>query len=222
MAGARQSEWATQNRCQQLLIHLMRGPTSLEELVEIVRDVSEYNGEKLSEDILEKRLENDLRRLRRAYGCVIRYDRGTARYCLETLDYPLIDFPDEMIEALVFLQTTFNRRAAPLGLEISAFLQRLIAYLPPKRQADVLRKRGSLELDLEARDDDEIHADVWIALRQACGKHLLEFDYRAADRDDTYKRTHRVEPLRYYFDPRKGHTYLTSGASLIRAKSQQC
>ncbi len=206
---ARRSQWAVFDRCLALLIYLMAQPATSHELLQIVFEKAEADGEHLKRSAATRRFEEDRQRLRTWMGADIRYDRSENLYMLYGIDRALIDLSPEALRGLAFLQSTFSSNDAPMSLEVRTLIERVQMALPSKSRREIGRQRGLLELNLRNRDEDQIPEVVWDAVQTACSEQRqLEFDYHAPGQSDGKPRTHVVEPSGYAFDPVRGHYYL--------------
>ena len=192
-------------RCLALIRRLLRGETASEEL-QAISALHNDPYESLSDKALERRFEDDLRRVREWFGCEVHYDASTKEYCMESVTVPLVDLPDEALRGLAFLQATFSDRAVPMRSEVSALFESIHKVLPEDRWADLRKQRGQVEIDLKQRDTDEIPDRIKEDIQVACAEQrLIEFEY-AARRADGETVWHRAEPYTFYFQD--GHYYL--------------
>ncbi|GAB4551258.1 MAG: WYL domain-containing protein [Anaerolineae bacterium] len=190
----------------QLLLRLMRAPAHTDQLLDLVRQHSE-DDEDVSEKALRKRFENDRQRLREWFGCELTYDHRSGTYHLNRMDYPLIDLPSDAARGLAFLQATFTQNT-PMQAEIKALSDQIMMVLPEERRREVARER-TVQLDLATKDQDAIDPSVRAAVEQATFEHrLLEFWYHSPQQDDQKPRRHKVEPMRFFYDPIWKHYYL--------------
>jgi predicted DNA-binding transcriptional regulator YafY len=205
----RRSTWAVFDRCLALLLRLMRSETTSWEMLDIVEQKAIAGEEALSRSALQRRLEEDRSRLREWFGCEWEYDRRTGTYTLTSIERPLLDLTPQALRGLAFLQATFSGNAAPMSVELRALIDHLLMVLPEGRRHELRQERGLLEVNLQSHDSDNISDEVWDAVQRACSEHRqLEFEYFSPQQMDRRPRTHRVEPLRHFFDPVHGHFYL--------------
>jgi len=202
----RRSQWRVMLRCLSLLQRLMQGPATTSELKRIIQREAEENADDVLDNSILKRFEEDRRRLREIFECELEYDRPNELYTLISVGRALIDLPPEALRGLAFLQVTFHE-TAPMVQEIKSLVEILGRAMPSIRQKQLSNERGMVELDLRARDDDDINELVWDKIAEAI-KHTrqLKFKYLAPGREDGLPVDHRVEPQRIYFDD--NHFYL--------------
>ena len=211
MAGNRnrESQWLVIRRCLAIICRLQRGPASKEELLQAVlaqEGPSAYGD--AQGRALQRRLENDLARIKYNLGIEIRYSRKDNCYFIRDSDLPLLDLPDDSLRTLAFLEQTFGP-GAPMHQEVQALLNTLRSYLAPERRELLERQYVALALELGQRDEDEIDPDVWDKLTYALARHLrVEFDYSSPSQKDGVPRRHVVDPYKCYFDAERGHYYL--------------
>lgn len=197
-------------RCQEILLRLLRGPATTDELRTIIRDEAAYADEQdLTEKALQRRFDEDKRRLQEWFHIELRYNRTNRAYELYHIGYPLLDLSDDSVRALAFLEQTYSSDGTPMAAEVRALVKVVMMLLPHERLKDVQNMRGLLEMELGVADDDEIVPDVWEAIKNSTAAHRqLEFDYHSPRNTNTHFHRHRVEPTRYFFDTSRRHYYL--------------
>ncbi len=205
---ARESEWHVLQRCLALLRCILRGEATKSALLEIERAeadaIQDHDGV-----AFEKRLENDLHRLRVApLNNRIVFDREHKSYSALEIDPPLIDLPPEAVKGLAFLQSAFIQDT-PMYAEVRALANLVMQAIPAERRDEVTKLRGVLEIDLQRKDFDEISALIVEQIERAITNHQrLELHYAAASREDREVVIHTVEPIRRFFDTVRKHFYL--------------
>lgn len=193
-------------RCMALIVRLLRGPVSKTELLEIVRS-HEDQAKDLTDKALERRLEEDRKRLKAWFGCKLDYDFGERLYRLDGFEQPWLDLPPEAVRGLAFLQQNFSDPDVPMSGEMLSLIRNLSALLPVESRRQIARERGQLEIDLRQRDQG-IAPAAWEKVEQALTElRLIEFEYGSPQQADGQLRTHRGEPIRYYFNPERQHYY---------------
>lgn len=207
--NVRRSSWLVVNRCLRIIHRLMQAPANSEELLKIVYDDAHIINESLSDSATRKRFEKDRARLREWLGIELEYSRTLDEYVLINIGQPLIDLPDGAIKGLAFLQQNFSDNDAPMREEIHTLMRTIIMAMPFPRRRQLERQRGILEIELGAKDEDNIREDVWEAVKVSVSERReLEFDYISLTNPDGLPRRHRVEPIRYFFDTVRKHYYL--------------
>lgn len=206
MPQLRNSQWRVIERCMQLLLQLLRAPAHTDQLLDLVRQHSESD-EDISDSALRKRFENDRQRLREWFGCDLAFDHRSGIYELKSVDFPLLDLPDDAARGLAFLQATFIQNT-PMQAEIKSLSDQIMMVIPEARRREVARER-TIQLDLATKDQDEIDPRVREAVERATYEHrLLEFWYHSPQQDDQKPRRHKVEPMRFFYDTIWKHYYL--------------
>ncbi len=202
----RRSQWRVVNRCLDLLLRLLRGSATGADLLAIVRD---DDPEDVTDSEARKRFENDRKRLRDWFRAELTYDRPQDTYTLIDVGRPLLDLPDDGVRALAFLQQTFDTPTAPMADDIRALLDSIMMVLPAQRLKQVNKQRGLLEVELGARDEDEISDDVWNAVQTSTSeRRQLEFDYVSLSNTSGIPTRYLAEPIRYFFDTSRKHYYI--------------
>lgn len=205
----RRSTWLVLRRCLTILHRLMHGQASRQELLQIIYDDSIATDEDITHREAKRRFEQDRERLRNEFGVELEYSRQSDEYLLLHIGSPLIDLPDDAINALAFLQQNFSHDNAPMQEEIHALLDIIIMILPVSRRRQLEKQRGLLEIELHVKDEDDIFEDVWQAIKSSISeRRQLEFDYLSSNNTDGQLRRHLVEPIRYFFDITRKHYYL--------------
>lgn len=202
MSHARESSAAIIRRCLAMLRRLQRGPATRAALI------AAAGYEDTVEPALTKRFEADKRRLTALFGAEWRYHKATGGYeWLEAWE-GWCDLPDTALEALAFLQKTFEP-GAPMADEVQNFLGTLVGYLPPERRGDLLRLRTALEVQWGQQDDDVIDATVEANLQRALQqRRLIAMTYSSPERADGRPLRHIVEPWALAYMAVWGHYYL--------------
>jgi predicted DNA-binding transcriptional regulator YafY len=218
---SRGSQELTLRRRRALIVRLLQGPATKQELMEIIEGYADQ-AEDTSDKAIERRLEEDRRRVREWFGCDLKFDRLSNAYVLNSLDEPLIDLPNSALRAVAFLQQTFSDPSTPMSQEVSFLVNQLLLLLPEMRKKQISRERGLMELDLRRRDNDEIPIEVTECIQQAISQHrLLEFNYLSPQQEDENELTYKGEPIRYYFDSVRSHFYFEVYViSISNSKSQ--
>lgn len=208
--GKRESTWQVIRRCLTILLRAQRGPATREELIQAVlaREGADAYGE-VQDQLLYRRLENDLQRIRDRLLIDLYFDREVGGYVVQDIWQPLLDLPDEDLETIAWLQQTFGYDA-PKHDEVHALLDRLRFYMGPQRAARIEQARITLEMNLKQRDEDEVDPGVRGALTKAyASRRQVELVYLSPQYEDGVPRRHLVEPYSpHYFDTTRGHYYL--------------
>ena len=207
--GRRESHWLVMRRCMAIVRRVQRSPATAQELIQAVRDVEgveAYGG--VQGQVLSRKLEKDLKRIREHLLIDLYFDRGIGRYVIRDIWMPLLDLPDEDLATIAWLEETFDHDS-PQHEEVHGLLGRLRFYLAPERQAVIERCRTALTVDLRRRDEDEIQAEVWEGLTRALmSRQRVEFSYLSPQQEDQEPRRHVVDPYERFFDTVRGHYYL--------------
>ncbi len=208
MRGTRESHWLVIRRCLAILRRLQRGPASREALISAVLLAEEdeaYGG--VDGKVLNKRFDNDLRRIRKHLGVEIAFDRKRGVYNIKDTWTPLLDLPDQDLSTLAWLEEIFDEES-PHHDEVQALVDRLRLFLSVERQAEVARQRHLLRLRLTRRDEEPIPEAIWQALARALEwKRLVRLSYRSPQQADEQPRVHLVD----IFEPpffEDGHFYV--------------
>jgi hypothetical protein len=132
--GTRRSSSLTFRRRLLLIRTLMRGPTSPTNLIGRVDAELGAQGYPAGAGAA---LKHDLDALKKEYGCVIRYNRGTGQYALLNAgDLALFDLPDEALAALAWLHAQFPADSdQPEHVQVQHLLDRVQLLLPDERRA---------------------------------------------------------------------------------------
>lgn len=198
--GTRASSWLKVQRCLLILRQLQRGPASTHNLisaVEVTLGPSAYG------QAPEKALERDLSQLRESFDLTIRSRSGV--YHLDDVgEIPLLDVPDDALDAMAFLYHTFEYDA-PDAEGVRGLLDTIVSYLPADRQEKARQARTVPELDVQRVDRGPLDDSTWEALERAVVRgRQLAFKYlRPGDR---VAEEHVVEPYELTFST--GHYYL--------------
>jgi hypothetical protein len=203
--GIKRSSWLTFRRRLLLVRTLLRAPATSAELVDAINNEL---GEQGYPEAATAALKHDFDALKGEYGCQIIYERSSRRYTLDDLgELALLDLPDPCMEALAFLEASFPEGGGlPEHANLRALLDRVVLLLPPARQAQHRKRRGTLRLGMgESRN--KIEPGVLAGVKQAIEERReLAFDYLSTFDGDTPRR-HRVAPYGITFRP-EGHGYL--------------
>ena len=208
MRGTRESHWLVIRRCLAILRRLQRGPASREALISAVllaEGDEAYGGAKGK--VLNKRFDNDLRRIRKHLGVEIAFDRKRGVYDIKDTWTPLLDLPDQDLSTLAWLEETFDEES-PHHDEVQALVDRLRLFLSVDRRTEMLRQRHLLRLRLTRRDEEPIPEAIWQALARALEWKLrVSLTYRSPQQADEQPRVHIVD----IFEPpffEDGHFYV--------------
>jgi predicted DNA-binding transcriptional regulator YafY len=202
------SSWRVADRCLHILVRLMSGPAKSGELLEIVLDRAIADGESTERNALLKRFEEDRGRLKN-WLCEIQYNRPDDEYELIGLKRPLFDLTPKAVHGLAFLQASFSVPNMPMRDDVNALIDNLMLVLSQERRREIVKQRGVLEFEMNARDDDVISPEVWDAVQRVCNEpQLLQFDYLSPRHETGIKRRHLVEPMRHFYSATRGHFYL--------------
>ncbi len=205
----RRSQWLVINRRLNLLLRLMRGPATSDELLKIIQEDALQDGEEIVESNAKKRFEEDRARLREWFDVELCYNRSHDEYVLESIGRPLIDLPENAVQGLAFLEQTFSEGYVPMQEEVQRLLVHIKRLLPSHTAKILKQQRGLLQVNLKARDRDVIQESVFDAVQTSCAeRRQLEFEYLSPQQDDEKTRRHWVEPIRHFFDTTRGHYYL--------------
>ena len=209
--GSRESQWQVMRRCLAIVCRVQRGPCDWRELVRSVRaqeGPEAYAG--AEGDVLHRRVENDLRRVRDNLMVEVHFDRKLGGYVIKDTWRGLLDLPDEDLATMAWLEQTFDYDS-PQHDEVQALLGRLRSYLPWDRRGKLERQRTMLAVDLNQKDDDTIPAEIWEKLSRALThSQRIEFDYLSPTYEDGKPRRHVVDPWECTFNAGYGHHYLYS------------
>jgi predicted DNA-binding transcriptional regulator YafY len=197
-------------RCLDILLRLLREPSTTDELHRIILTEADREQETtLTEKALQRRFDEDKRRLQDWFKVELRYDRSTGTYMLNHIGSPLIDLSDQSLRTFAFLEQIYSDDEVPMAVEVRTLLRTIQIVLSQDRLKDLQNIRGLLEIELGVADNDEIDPDVWDAVKISTSEHRrLEFDYNSPSNTSTRPHRHQVEPLRYFFDTVRKHYYL--------------
>ena len=165
--GRRESHWLVIRRCLAIVRRVQRGPAQRADLLQAVLDAEgaeAYGG--AEGKALQRRLENDLARIREHLSVDLYYDRQIGGYTIREAWLPLLDLPHEGLATIAWLQETFGPDS-PQHDEVHALLGQLRLYLSPERRGEIERCRTALGVDLAQRDQGEILPEVREALTRA-------------------------------------------------------
>lgn len=205
----RESHWLVMRRCLAIIRRVQRGPASRDDLIQAVlmQEGRDAYGN-VQGDLLYRRLENDLRRIRDGLKVDLYYSRQEGGYIIRDTWLPLLDLPDQDLATIAWLEETFGIES-PHHDGVYDLLGRLRLYLAPERRGEIERQRTALTVDLRKRDQDTIPPAVWDDLTRALlERRRVEFDYLSPQYEDNVPRRHTVDPYERYFDTTRGHYYL--------------
>ena len=154
--GKRESDWTVIRRCLAIVRRVQRGPAGREELVRAVlaqEGAEAYGG--VEGRALQRRVENDLGRIRERLQIDVNFDRDAGGYAIRDTWLPLLDLPGEDLQTMAWLEQIFEQDS-PQHDEVHALLGRLRSWLSPQRRGEVERCRTALEVDLGRRDEDRL------------------------------------------------------------------
>src|SRR4051794_28917892 len=122
--GTKRSSWFTFKRRLLLIRLLLREPMRSGDLIAAVRMTL---GEEGYPEAAASALKHDFDALKSEYGCRINYQRSTGCYALGDLgELALLDLPDNCMEALAFLESSFPAGAGlPEHSGIRELLERI-------------------------------------------------------------------------------------------------
>ncbi len=208
-SNSKNSSWHTMRRCLVIVRQLQQGPATKQVLLEAIYHslgVDAYDG--VAGAKLDKRFEQDKRRLREEMGVMVQYSAAASAYVLVEWEYPLLNLPDGSLQTLAFLADTFQPQS-PHAPDVQQLIDTLLSWTGEDRQCIYSRARGiSPDVDLRQRDQDSIAPDVWDAVQYAYHhRQQLAFDYLSSQHADGRLRYHVVEPWNFYFSQR-GHYQL--------------
>ena len=204
--GNRESSWLAARRCLAMLLRLQQGPATKQQLLDVVhKDAGGESDGRQSTKAINRRFEEDKRRLADQLGVKIRYSGDVNGYVIEWWERPLLNLPNDDIQTLAFLNDTFQPDS-PHAAQVQQLVDRLASWLPLDRQYFYQKASGKLpDVDLRLRDSDKIALDVWETVLEAHNhKQQLSFDYLSSSHADGIPRQHIVEPWHFYFSDR-GH-----------------
>ncbi|RRR70859.1 MAG: WYL domain-containing protein [Candidatus Viridilinea halotolerans] len=204
--GTKRDSWRTFHRRLFLVRRLVRGPADAATLIADTR--AAFNQSDDAEDIYppdaRAALRHDLAALRDEFECCI--DRVAGSYQMH--DYgrlALLDLPNEDLEALAFLLSTFDDQSLPNGASVAALLDRIVALLPAERRAAIASAGRAVQLDLP-RPSRSVEPHLVRRLRRVVGRQQISFAYRSSFVNEETVVLHRVAPYGVIF--RDGHHYL--------------
>ncbi len=204
--GSKRDSWRTFHRRLFLVRRLVAGPADAATLIAATR--AAFNQSDDVEDIYpgdaRAALRHDLAALRDEFACVI--DRVGGSYQLS--DYgrlALLDLPDEDLEALAFLLSTFDDASMPNASRVAALLDRVVSLLPAERRRGLPRPPRDVRFDLP-RPSRSLTPATLARVRRALGRQQLRFAYQSSFVSAETVVVHRVAPYGLIF--RDGHHYL--------------
>ncbi len=209
--GKKRSSWLTVRRRLLLVRLLLRGSITRDALIEAVQTELGQEGYPTAAD---SALKHDIDWLR-AYGCEITFHRRSGAYTLENLDdLALLDLPDDCMEALLFLETSFPAGGdIPEYTNIRALLERIRLLLPAHRRRQYDTLGSPISFHLLGHPPRQIDPAVMTTVKRAIKqRRQLVFDYLS--NFDEHPRRHRVAPYNIFFRA-EGHGYLD--ATLLEA-----
>src|SRR5919199_2194940 len=157
---------------------MLRSPMQRADLIE---EVQAELGDEGYPDAATSALKHDFDALKSEFGCTIKYQRATGCYALEDLgELALLDLPDECMEVLDFLDTTFPAGVTlPEYAGVRALLERVLPLLPPDRQEQFRRGRSLMSLQLAGNAPGKIEPATLATLKRAIARRQeLVFSYR--------------------------------------------
>jgi predicted DNA-binding transcriptional regulator YafY len=202
--GTRASSWMKVQRCVLILRQLQRGPASVNDLISAVEATL---GPSAYGQAPAKALERDVSQLRESFDVTIRSRSGV--YHLDDVgEIPLLDIPDDALDAMAFLYHTFEYDA-PDAEGVRGLLDTIVSYLPAERRELAHQARTVPELDVQRVDRGPLDESTWEALERAVVRgRQLAFSYaRPGERSPA---EHVVEPYELTFS--SGHYYLDAYA----------
>lgn len=207
--GKAESTWHTMNRRFTLLLRLMRGGASKDDLIDVLYRDAISNGQNVDASNLAKRLDRDKAHLKKWFQVEINYNRSTKEYELVHLGRPLLDLSEEAVRGFAFLEETFRDDNAPMGSDVRDFLRMIEMLLPYERGKEISKQR-LLQMQLAVKDTENIAESILEAVEtSASERRQLEFSYLSSQRTDGDPTINIVEPIRRpFFDAVWQHYYL--------------
>ncbi len=200
--GERRSSMLTFQRRMLVARCLIRGAVTTATLIAEARTLQ---GAEAYPPDASAAVRHDIAALRDMFGCEIRYQRPDGY----VLDYPgdlaLLDLPDEELEALGFLLSTFHDTALPNAIAIGAFLDRIVSILPEQRRRLLQHTSSHPRLD-SPRAARRPAQPVIERLKRSLGRSQISFEYVSSYATGGQALRHRVAPYDLLY--RDGHTYL--------------
>ncbi|MCX6048895.1 MAG: WYL domain-containing protein [Chloroflexi bacterium] len=198
-------------RSLSILRCLQTGAADRETLIAYVQDeCGPLAYEAAGERSLESQFARDIKFLREnLFVNIPNVDRSRNMYEIENFgDFRPLALTEPELDALMTLLQSFQA-GAPQSEEISIFLARIAALLPPDQQKALKTKQARLRFDLRRRDGETIAPVVLRTVDRAIReKRHLQFAYQTARPMDDLPRIHEVQPDHQFFDPSRGHLYL--------------
>jgi predicted DNA-binding transcriptional regulator YafY len=200
--GDKRSSWQTFHRRLWLVRRLIRGPARSDALIADAR--REFGDAEIYPPNASGALRHDLAALRDEFGCVINYDQRNG-YCLEGPgELAILDLPDDELEGLAYLASTFSEGTMPNALVIERLLDRISGLLPSYRR-EQLQHYTALPRFEQPRTKSP-SAPLLRQLKRVNGKQEITFEYLSSYAHNHEPVRHRVQPYDILF--REGHTYL--------------
>ncbi len=200
--GERRSSMLTFQRRMLVARCLIRGAVTTASLIEEARALQ---GAEAYPADASAAVRHDIAALRDMFGCEISYQRPQG-YVLEyPSDLALLDLPDEELEALGFLLSTFLDTALPNAMPVGALLDRIVSILPEQRRRQLQRASAHPRLD-NPRAARRPPQPVIERLKRCLGRSQISFDYVSSYASGGEALRHRVAPYDLLY--RDGHTYL--------------
>jgi predicted DNA-binding transcriptional regulator YafY len=209
IGGKKRSSLLTFRRRLLLVRLLLRGAATKEELI---AGVQRELGDEGFPPAATSALKHDFDSLKAEFGCVIKFQRRTGHYVLRDLgDLSLLDLPDNCMEALAFLETSFPPGTdLPKHANIRSLLDRILLLLPDERkeQHTNTNQQGAISLQMPGRATSRIDPKVLSKVKRGIQQRQeIVFDYLSRYDEGDEPRRHRVTPYNIYFTP-EGHGYL--------------
>ncbi|MCP4422987.1 MAG: hypothetical protein GY803_00700, partial [Chloroflexi bacterium] len=128
-----EGHWFVARRCLAILNRLLQGPANKAELLTAVytAEGKDAYGSRTGKP-LNRRFEEDKKRLREYLGIDVRYDKGVRGYVIAGWERPLLNLPDADIQTLAFLADTFQPDS-PHAPQVQRLIDTLLNWLPPER-----------------------------------------------------------------------------------------
>lgn len=205
--GRKESPWQTMRRCLAVVRRLVRGPASSAELLAFVREAVGEEAYSPEPTAARSALRHDREHLARDLDVTWTYDAAADAYVLTSLGHlALLDLPDEQLEALSVLYSTFEEHESPT-VPVKPMLDHLARHLPAERRQALARLAGVMRVEMPELDQGSIPARVWDTVERAIRRHRqLAFNYYSPQQADGRPRHWVVAPVEVRF--RRGHWYL--------------
>jgi predicted DNA-binding transcriptional regulator YafY len=199
--GLKRSSWFIFRRRLILVRRLLRGPAHRDTLWDTVR--AELGTHAWGESP-HAALRHDLTALRREFGCGITYQHRTGYSLTDLGTLPLLDLPDDHLQALHTLLALADALPAHLTDQMTDLLVFLLSLLPPERQ--IARDDQTIEQFAAPQSLTSLDPALLRRLRRAIQRQQIRFRYRSTMNLDTDGILHRAAP--YGLIMRDGHLYL--------------